>query len=148
MLSALLGILIMLYTQHSWFWMVSVEDAMEIVIFVSYCILSVIVFQLYIKNAKNLHGVQVTSVVILTAMFLMFCALTHLSKLWGGGGHRTLTFICAAVSSATALVTINLRPAVDQMLTNRFRAVQLVKDETILDLMNTTCTSTWQTGRY
>lgn len=125
----------MLYTQHSWFWMVSVEDAMEIVIFVSYCILSVIVFQLYIKNAKNLHGFQVTSVVILTAMFLMFCALTHLSKLWGGGGHRTLTFICAAVSSATALVTINLRPAVDQMLTNRFRAVQLVKDETILDLM-------------
>lgn len=114
--------------------MVSIQDAMEIVIFVSYCILSVIVFQLYIKNANNLHGFQVTSVVILTAMFLMFCALTHLSNFWGAG-HRTLTFICAAVSSATALVTINLRSAVDEMLTNRFRAVQLVKDETILDLM-------------
>lgn len=112
-----------------------VEDTMEMVIFVSYCILSLIVFQLYIKNAKNLHGVKVTSVVILTAMFLMFCALTHISQIWGGAGHRTLTFICAAVSSATALVTINLRSTVDEMLTNRFRAVHLVKDETILDLM-------------
>ena len=116
--------------------MVSVEDVMEMVIFGSYCILSIIVFQLYVKNAKNLHGVQVTSVVVLTAMFLMFCALTHISHLWSGRGHHALTFVCAAVSSATALVTINLRSSFDEMLTNRFRAVQLVKDETILDLMN------------
>ena len=115
--------------------MVSVEDTMGIVIFVSYCILSLIVFHLFVKNATNLHGFQVTSVVILTGMFLMFCALTHISNLWGGSGHRILTFICAAVSAATAVVTINLRSDIDQMLTNRFRAVQLVKDETILDLM-------------
>ena len=115
--------------------MVSVEDTMGIVIFVSYGMLSLIVFHLFAKNAKNLHGFQVTSVVILTGMFLMFCALTHISNLWGGSGHRILTLTCAAVSAATAVVTINLRSDIDRMLTNRFRAVQLVKDETILDLM-------------
>lgn len=108
----------------------------EGIIFFSYCILSIIVFQLYVKNARNVGSLQVTSVVVLTAMFLMFCALTHLSHIWGGIGHDVLTIICAAVSSATAVVTVKLRSSFDEMLTNRFRAVKLMKDETILDLVN------------
>lgn len=116
--------------------MVLFVSILEIVIFVSYCTLSMIVLQLYIKNARNLNSLQFTSVVILTSMFLMFCALTHASSLWGGRGHDTLTLICAIVSSLTAVVTIKLRSSFDEMLTNRFRAVKLVKDETILDLMN------------
>ena len=112
------------------------QHFLEGIIFFSYCILSTIVFQLYVKNARNVHSLSVTSVVILTAMFLMFCALTHVSHVWGGRGHNVLTFICAVVSFATAMVTINLRSSFDEMLTNRFRAVKLMKDETILDLVN------------
>ncbi len=115
--------------------MLAIDLVLELVIFGSYCILSVIVFQLYLKNAKNVKSCQVTAVVILTAMFLMFCAFTHVAKLWGGQGSRPLTFVCAAVSSATAVVTINLRTNVDEMLTKRFRAVKIVKDEAIVDLM-------------
>lgn len=112
------------------------QHFLEGIIFFSYCILSIIVFQLYAKNARNVHSLQVTSVVVLTAMFLMFCALTHVSHIWGGRGHSVLTFICAVVSSATAVVTVKLRSSFDEMLTNRFRAVKLMKDETILDLIN------------
>jgi len=112
------------------------QDFLESIIFFSYCILSTIVFQLYVKNARNVRSLQVTSVVVLTAMFLMFCALTHLSHIWGGMGHDVLTIICTVVSSATAVVTLKLRSSFDEMLTNRFRAVKLMEDDTILDLVN------------
>lgn len=108
----------------------------EVVIFVSYSILSLIVFELYTKSFRNSAiNYRVICLVILTSMFLMLCALTHINSVWGGGGDQTFRYLCAVASAATAVVALNLRGDVHETLTNRFRAVKLVKDETILDLM-------------
>ena len=116
--------------------MKTVDLFAEGLIFISYCILSIAVFEIFIKNFNEFKNIQVVSLVILTSMFLMLCALTHLSHIWGEQGHRELTYFCAIVSFITALVTLNMRPTINEALTNRFRAVHLVKDETILDLMS------------
>lgn len=112
-----------------------VDDVVEVCIFVSYFILSLIIFYLYAKNVRNLKSLRVVFLTILTAMFLMFCALTHLSKVWGGQGNRELTYVCALVSFATAVTALLLRPTFVDMLEKRFRAVELVKDDTIIQLV-------------
>lgn len=116
--------------------MKTVDLFAEGLIFISYCILSIAVFEIFIKNFNEFKNIQVVSLVILTSMFLMLCALTHLSHLWGEDVNKELTYFCAIVSFITALVTLNMRPTINEALTNRFRAVHLVKDETILDLMS------------
>ena len=110
--------------------------AAEIIIFLSYCVLSLIVFELFIKNFSKLNSIKIILLVFLTSMFLMLCALTHLSLIWGDYGLNTLTFMCAFVSLMAAFVTINLRSFIDDSLTKRFRAVNLIKDDTVLELMS------------
>ena len=110
--------------------------AAELLIFISYCILSIIVFDIFIKNFQQFNNTRIIALVILTAMFLMLCALTHLSYLWGGYGLKTLTFLCSFVSIMAAIVTVNLRNYIDDAITKRFRTAGIIKDETILDLMS------------
>lgn len=107
----------------------------EIVIFVSYFALSLIILNLFVKNIKYVKGFKVIVVTVLTGLFLMLCALSHLSQVWGGTGYVIISEACALVSACTAVVTVVLRPEFDDMLTNRFRAVALVKDKTIIELI-------------
>lgn len=111
------------------------ETTVEIVIFVSYCILSCIVFEVFLRNLKNLNEFKIIALVILTSIFLILCAFTHLHKVWGGKGHDALLYMSAIVSGSTAVVAINLRPSMSRLLANRFMAAKLIKDETILHLM-------------
>ena len=116
--------------------MVSFIEATQIVIFISYLILSIIVLHLYVKFYSKIDQIKYSLLFILTSSFLVLCALTHLSYVWGGHGKEVLLYLCALVSITTAVVTIFSINEIEEIMSNRFKARSLIKDDMILDLMN------------
>ena len=108
----------------------------DVVVFGSYCVLSFVVFLIYFKFFKNIDDLRYSLLLVLTSLFLMLCALTHLADAWGGNGRSVILMACCVVSLLTAIISVYSIDEIKYAIQNRFKVEKLIKDNMILKLMN------------
>lgn len=108
--------------------------AVEIVIFLSYFVISCIVGYVY---ARHRHYVDtcVNRLLLVTAgLFLILCAFTHLTSIWYTEPSVPLSFSCAAVSFVAAACTVYSFRDLDDYLRRRVTTADLLRETIVRNL--------------
>ena len=109
-------------------------QAVEIVIFLSYFVISCIVGYVY---ARHRHYVDtcVNRLLLVTAgLFLMLCAFTHLLSIWQPERSEPLSFACAVVSSVAAACAVHSFRDLDDYLRCRVTTIDLLRETVVWNL--------------
>ncbi|CAM9094743.1 unnamed protein product [Ectocarpus sp. 12 AP-2014] len=109
-------------------------DATQIVIFVSYFVISCVLFYVYLSQ-KSCIDTCVNRVLLVTAgLFVMLCALTHLHAVWSPKPSAPLLFMCALASVVSAVCSVWAFRGLGDHRRLRVETMDSVRDETIFKL--------------
>lgn len=114
--------------------MVSLHDAIECVIFVSYLIVSSLVFFVYARHFKYVDTNTNRVLVITAGLFLMLCAFTHLHSIWRDENNIYLSASCAVVSFASATSSLLSFKGLDDYLSMRITTIGVVREKLVREL--------------
>lgn len=114
--------------------MISLHDAIECVIFVSYVIVSSLVLFVYARHFKYVDTNTNRVLVVTAGLFLMLCAFTHLHSLWHDENNIYLSASCAVVSFASAISSLLSFRGLDDYLSNRITTIGVVREKLVREL--------------
>ena len=108
--------------------------ATQVVIFLSYFIISSIIGYVYIRHRQYIDTC-VNRLLLLTAgLFLMLCAITHLVSIWHAVPSEPLYFFCAFVSFVSAMCTVYTFRDLDDYLRRRQSTIDIMREEIVMNL--------------
>lgn len=114
--------------------MSSLHVATEYVIFASYCVISSIVFLVYVRHMKRIDTYTNRLLVITVGLFLMLCAFTHLYSISHEKNNSVLSVSCALVSFVSAVCSLISFRGLDDVLSMRVATLGMVREQLVQDL--------------
>lgn len=106
----------------------------QVTIFVSYTVISLVVFFMYVKHASSIDNAANRWFVLNVGLFLIMCALTHLYSIFDINGHVILSTGCSIISFSSAVLTLYKFSAFDDHLSKRINAKEILTMNIVKDL--------------
>lgn len=108
--------------------------AIELIIFFSYLIISVVVLFVYVRHKSSIDSFVNRLLVITAGLFLMLCAITHIYSIWNDKSSVILSAACAFVSFVAMLCTLFSFRNLEDYLSFRIKTRGLIREALIKDL--------------
>lgn len=114
--------------------MVTYDEFTEYTIFLSYTVISCIVFLVYMRHSKCVDTIINRVLVLTMGLFLMLCAFTHVYRVWYDGPSIFLSTACALVSFISAFSFALGFQKLDDYLRLRVNTLGVVREDLIRNL--------------
>lgn len=108
--------------------------ATQVVIFLSYFVISIIVGYVYVRHRQYIDTCVNRLLLVTAGLFLMLCAITHLVSIWHAVPSEPLYFFCALVSFVSAICTVYTFRDLDDYLRRRLSTIDIMREEIVMNL--------------
>ncbi|CAM9107428.1 unnamed protein product [Ectocarpus sp. 12 AP-2014] len=109
-------------------------DVIEVVIFLSYFVISCLVGYVYVRHRRYIDTCVNLLLLVTAGLFLMLCALTHLLSIWYPAPPEHLLFACSVVSFVAAACSLVSFRDLDNYLRRRVTTTDLLREQMVLNL--------------
>lgn len=116
----------------------SLLKIVQILIFLSYALISLCVFETFFKSRKYFHNFFLPNFLVITyGLFLMLCAITHILSISESGIYYDIFLIlCMIDSLVAAITTVYMRDSIQQYVSMRVNTTNYYKNQFISSLMD------------
>ncbi|CAN0247104.1 unnamed protein product [Ectocarpus sp. 6 AP-2014] len=109
-------------------------QAVEVVTFLSYFVISCIVGYVYARHRHYLDTCVNRLLLATAGLFLMLCAFTHIISIWYTEPSEPLSFACATASFVAAACSVYSFKDLDDYLRRRVTTKDLLREAIVLNL--------------
>ena len=123
-----------MFPDRKTFFMSTLLDVTQCVIFGSYFVISCIVAYVFLRHRSCIDTLVNRLLLVTAGLFLMLCALTHLYSVWASEPPEALLIACALVSFVAAVCTTYTFRGLDDYLRLRVTTMDVMREEIVTNL--------------